>query len=202
MPKFKRKDIDRVNDDFSDFSLSSPATKIRRLDAGLPPIIEEEEFPVIEELPSSENEERAVVLFQPVNSHLVHFPSNFSVSVDSHIIADFKKQFLQSGHKVSLNSDDDETVADSSSNGCRAVVPWVRSVVPFTGVDDSPPDAMEADDMGEAFMDIEGNSDSNMKPEQGCGVTGTSEGFHQWPQPHCMIPQPPQNISSPITWFR
>lgn len=29
--KMKRKDLDQVNDDFSDFSLSSPARKIRRL---------------------------------------------------------------------------------------------------------------------------------------------------------------------------
>lgn len=29
--RMKRKEIDRVNDDFSDFSLSSPASKIRRL---------------------------------------------------------------------------------------------------------------------------------------------------------------------------
>lgn len=29
--KMKRKEIDRVNNDFSDFSLSSPARKIRRL---------------------------------------------------------------------------------------------------------------------------------------------------------------------------
>ncbi|KAE8657966.1 hypothetical protein F3Y22_tig00116976pilonHSYRG00207 [Hibiscus syriacus] len=55
--KFKRKNIDQVNDDFSDFSLSSPATKIRRLDADLPPIIEEDSFP--------ENHERAIVLFYP-----------------------------------------------------------------------------------------------------------------------------------------
>lgn len=29
--KLKRKDLEDVNDDFSDFSLSSPARKIRRL---------------------------------------------------------------------------------------------------------------------------------------------------------------------------
>ncbi|GKV04108.1 hypothetical protein SLEP1_g16313 [Rubroshorea leprosula] len=30
-----------------------------------------------------ENEERAVVLFRPVNTHLLHSPSQFSVTVDS-----------------------------------------------------------------------------------------------------------------------
>lgn len=29
--KMKRKDLDQINDEFSDFSLSSPARKIRRL---------------------------------------------------------------------------------------------------------------------------------------------------------------------------
>ncbi|KAG8380915.1 hypothetical protein BUALT_Bualt06G0066300 [Buddleja alternifolia] len=41
--KLKRKDLEDVNDDFSDFSLFSPARKIRRLDFELPPIIEDEE---------------------------------------------------------------------------------------------------------------------------------------------------------------
>lgn len=63
--KMKRKDLDQVSDDFSDFSLSSPARKIRRLDAELPPIMEDDEpeiampylqnrssGPVIEELPA------------------------------------------------------------------------------------------------------------------------------------------------------
>ncbi|XP_022921355.1 uncharacterized protein LOC111429650 [Cucurbita moschata] len=45
--KMKRKDLDQFNDEFSEFSLSSPARKIRRLDVGLPPIIEEEEPPEI-----------------------------------------------------------------------------------------------------------------------------------------------------------
>ncbi|KAK6126634.1 hypothetical protein DH2020_039620 [Rehmannia glutinosa] len=88
--KLKRKDLEDVNDDFSDFSLSSPARKIRRLDAELPPIIEEEECetPIafehtmlheqsfvndssggikIEELPNvPSNEEKAIVLFKPL----------------------------------------------------------------------------------------------------------------------------------------
>ncbi|KAK1289388.1 hypothetical protein QJS10_CPB18g00049 [Acorus calamus] len=41
--KMKRRDLDEVNDEFSEFSLSSPARKIRRLDLELPPIMEEEE---------------------------------------------------------------------------------------------------------------------------------------------------------------
>ncbi|RRT49146.1 hypothetical protein BHE74_00047398 [Ensete ventricosum] len=39
----KRKESEEVYDDFSYFSLSSPATKIRRLDADILPMIEENE---------------------------------------------------------------------------------------------------------------------------------------------------------------
>ncbi|KAG8386752.1 hypothetical protein BUALT_Bualt03G0181700 [Buddleja alternifolia] len=41
--KLKRKDLEDVNDDFSNFSLSSPVRKILRLDSELPPIFEDEE---------------------------------------------------------------------------------------------------------------------------------------------------------------
>lgn len=64
----------------------------------MPPIIEEDEFPeapVIEELSTPPvNEERAVVLFKPVNTHLLHSPSKFSVTVDSEIISGFKSKYL------------------------------------------------------------------------------------------------------------
>jgi len=87
--KLKRKDIDQVNDDFSDFSLSSPATKIRRLDAELPPIIEEEE-------PFVENHEKAIVLFNPflhpnLHNHL-RSPSTLSLSLNSDLISGFKSK--------------------------------------------------------------------------------------------------------------
>ncbi|KAG8373937.1 hypothetical protein BUALT_Bualt11G0077100 [Buddleja alternifolia] len=108
--KLKRKDLEDVNDDFSDFSLSSPARKIRRLDSELPPIIEDEECDIplvfeqsvpqeqrfgvrIEELPDlPENEERAIVIFSPPNPRL-QSPSNFSVSVDPHLISGFRSKY-------------------------------------------------------------------------------------------------------------
>lgn len=195
MNKLKRKGIDG---DFSDFSLSSPATKIRRLDAELPPIIEEDGFPgapVIEEPTSPpENGEKAVVLFKPVNTYPLLVPSNISLSVDSDIISGFRKQFLS------------KTI-DTSANECRAVVPWVPSPVPYSAGESVSPaedqESMEADEMGEASMDIEENCDSSMEQEQACGVAGlsASEGFHQWQQQHCMITQPPHNTFTPVTWF-
>ena len=85
--KLKRKDIDLVNDDFSDFSLSSPATKIRRLDAELPPIIEEEE-------PFVENHEKAIVVFNPLPHHQLRSPSTLSFSLNPDLISGFKSKPL------------------------------------------------------------------------------------------------------------
>lgn len=49
--------------------------------------------PVLEELPHVPmNEERAIVLFKPMNTPLLHSPSNFSVSVDSDMISNFKSK--------------------------------------------------------------------------------------------------------------
>lgn len=93
-------------------------------DADLPPIMEEEEpevpfgfkqqptadkhipgyieptgdsgsCPMTEELPTiPENEERALVLFRPMSTPLLLSPSNFSVSVNSDIIAGIKSKHL------------------------------------------------------------------------------------------------------------
>lgn len=87
----------------------------------LPPIIEEVEEPeipiafeqattypsfgsnavkrglVIEELPSvPANEERAIVLFKPMNTQPMHSPSNFSVKVDPQFLNGFKSKSLVS----------------------------------------------------------------------------------------------------------
>ncbi|PWA34176.1 hypothetical protein CTI12_AA621570 [Artemisia annua] len=105
--KLKRKDLHDHRDDFSDYLASSPATKIRRLDAELPPIIEEEEMSnaacadgfveeivrgsnvTIDELP--ENDERAIVLYDPANN----VPrSPFTVSVNSDFLSGFKSKFV------------------------------------------------------------------------------------------------------------
>ncbi|KAL2533437.1 hypothetical protein Adt_06788 [Abeliophyllum distichum] len=149
----KRKELDEVNNDFSDFSLSSPARKTRRLDVDLLPIMEEEESEIpmsfeqsvpeqrlvgntggltIEELPSEpENPERSIVLFNPVNTPLLQCPSNFSISVNPDLISGFKNQVLWSGQSNNWRSENNEAVTEdknsSSSNKCLAVVPWVPS---------------------------------------------------------------------------
>ncbi|KAF3437289.1 hypothetical protein FNV43_RR20042 [Rhamnella rubrinervis] len=246
--KLKRKDIeelDQVSHDFSDFSLSSPARKIRRLDAELPPIMEEEEPEiftappppspspmvggggggggiragsgiVIEELNSDPDpspphiDDKAIILFNPANPLLMHrSPSNFSV--DSNIISGFKDQFIRSAQygQQSSADDDDETVRNSNSNECRAVVPWAPSqfLPPVSGMEASQAliepleEVMEAEDT----MEIEGGTESLPQGQSNHGyggIWGAGEGLPQWQQQHCMIPHPPQHTSTPITWFK
>lgn len=227
--KLKRKDLEDVNDDFSDFSLSSPATKIRRLDAELPPIMEEDEFdiplgfgklipqenfandlrkvrgPIIEELPvEPENEERAIVLFKPMNTSLLHSPSAFSLSVDSDLISGFKNQAPWSRHSNPLKPSKGEETQDDNegpTKECMAVVPWVPSHYLPQGTDFSEP--MEAEETGPTTMDIEEDSIVGLEQRPGNELNGpgVGEGLHQWQQ-HCMVPQPPENTSSPVVWFR
>lgn len=222
--KLKRKDLDQVNDDFSDFSLSSPARKIRRLDADLPPIMEEEEHALPEKLAYGGvvtgtelnsvpvNHERAIVLFNPANSPLYYSPSDVSVSVDPLVISEFKNEFLRSACSDEGKSvDDDETSRykqkNRISNGCLAVVPWVPSQFPYTQSTEmsqtETPELMEADEVGEATMDIEEDNNATLPLQNAYEFGGMSgnEGL-QWPQQHCMMPLPPQNTSTPITWFQ
>ncbi|CAH8363214.1 unnamed protein product [Eruca vesicaria subsp. sativa] len=196
--KMKRKEIDRVNDDFSDFSLSSPAKKIRRLDLDLPPIKEEEVVMEEHVSPPPENEERAIVLFKPPTPHH-HQPHLF---VDRSLISGLKNRFL---HDVA------EADEDYKTNKQQAVVPWNPSHFQFlesTGTVQEPtkPEIVELDGddvmMEEADMDVEEKENSSI-------TTSTSVSLHQWQQPqqqqqlhHCMIPQLPQTNSTPISWFR
>ncbi|KAM3281663.1 putative protein isoform X2 [Capsicum chacoense] len=231
--KMKRKDLEDVYDEFSDFSLSSPARKIRRLDAELPPIIEEVEEPeipmtfeqastytsfgsngvnrglVIEELP--ENEERAIVLFKPMNNTPpMHSPSNFSVKVDPQFINGFKSQVFWENRANAFRPADDEATQQedsSSSKGCLAVVPWVPSQLPSAeqaevlGQPDIS-DMMDAEDMEGVAMDVE-DSSVNSEPRTAveAGAVNINEGLHHWQQ-HCMTTQLPQNTSPPIAWYR
>ncbi|CAK9170668.1 unnamed protein product [Ilex paraguariensis] len=229
--KLKRKDLEEINDDFSDFSLSSPARKIRRLDAELPlpPIMEEEELeippaygqqtiptsnvgPVIEELPTVPvNEERSIVLFKPMNSPLLQLPSTFSVSVDPDLISGFKNadQVLWSSKSSPLKSAEDDVVKQDlnsvATNDLLAVVPWVPSPFPTTSeaqvFQTDASDLMEAEVIEASAMDVE---DKNVGVDQRPGneFGGISEGLHPWQQQHCMIPQPPQNASTPLVWYR
>ncbi|KAA8535722.1 hypothetical protein F0562_030715 [Nyssa sinensis] len=228
--RMKRKDLEEVNEEFSDFSLCSPARKIRRLDAELPPIMEEEEQeitqvfgqsmpqeqfisileqrggPIIEELPSDPvNEERAIVLFKHMNAPFLQSPQSYSVSVSPDIISGFKNQVLWSSQSNPVKSAEDEAATREKSRGstnkCLAVVPWVPSQLPPKPA--AAPEMMEAEEMEATKMDIE---DDNVGVEPGQtnefdGMSGAG-GLNHWQQQHCLIPQIPQNASTPVVWFR
>lgn len=61
-----------------------------------------------------------------------------------------------------------------------------------------PADMMEAEEMEGVTMDIE---DGSVGMDQRSEMNMT-EGLHQWQQQHCMIPQPPQNVSTPLVWYQ
>lgn len=228
--KMKRKDLEQVYDEFSDFSLSAPARKIRRLDAVLPPILEEHEDhqdvaityePLssgqcstgyggrgveIEELPNEPyNKETAIVLFKPVENHLFHSPQSFSVKIDPMFMSGLKNQALwRSQSYPVVQSEDDEAKGASNSNECRAVVPWVPSQ--FSTLE---PDVSSQSDTTDMMMDAEEPEGATMEVEddgvalEGKGIDASgNEGLQQWQQQYCMIPQPLQNASPPITWFQ
>ncbi|KAL5767393.1 hypothetical protein ACOSQ2_014176 [Xanthoceras sorbifolium] len=229
MMKRKELDLDEVSDELHDFSLSSPARKIRRLNAQLPPIMEEEKEQevLVEMSPSSPvyegmvaepvsdpvNEERAIVLYKPVNSPaLLQSPSNVTVNLGSlNLVSGFKNEFLrvrQSSHMKLPEDDEYSDNKNATTKNCLAVIPWVPSQSQFphtSGVDVSQteaPESMEAEDE-QVEMDIEDSNTTNMEQGQMYEYGGMrDEGIHQWPQQHCMMPQFPQNTSTPITWFK
>lgn len=224
--KMKRKDLEEVNDDFSEFSLSSPARKIRRLDAELPPIMEEEEpaisivcdqqlvAPVEEPVPSTLNEERALVLYKPVNAQLLQSSSssNLSLRVNTDLIPGLKNQVIWQGcanAMPELMRDGDNEVATTAS--CLAVVPWVPSQYQHqvgttlgtgvSGMGTGLSEPMEAEATDVSLMEVEEENvpvvvDGLRKAPTGMGE---GEGLQQWQQ-HCMTPQLPQNASTPIMW--
>ncbi|XP_010488802.1 PREDICTED: uncharacterized protein LOC104766588 [Camelina sativa] len=182
--KMKRKDIDRVNHDFSDFSLSSPARKIRRLDLDLPPIMEEDEIKSV-----TVNEERAIVLYKPLQQYHHQPPHLF---FDTDLVSGLKNRFLRDAVVTDDLCDDD----DDEKHKQQAVVRWDSSQ--FQSFDEPPaPEITELDGEDE-MMDVEEASLPQQQPQ----LVG---GLHQWPQQqqlHCMVPQLPQTNSTPISWYR
>ncbi|XP_043712897.1 uncharacterized protein LOC122661537 [Telopea speciosissima] len=234
--KMKRKGLEEVYDEFSDFSLSSPARKIRRLDAELPPIMEEEETPeipvVFDRSPSGDlgisaqqsaatvtevlpyaplNEERALVLYKPMNKPLVE------VIVNSDLIPALRNHVFWSEQTNQVRRVEDEATDRSNSNigiknDCLAVVPWVPTTQlspdSETGVPAAMvvPEQMEAEGVDSVMMEIEQDDNEiqvsgGQAREIGGGVESEGESWQQqWQQQHCLSPQLPQNTSTPIMW--
>ncbi|KAK4747368.1 hypothetical protein SAY87_026405 [Trapa incisa] len=226
--KIKRKDLDQVNEDFSDFSLSSPARKIRRLGTELRPMVEDGDVEHlistdrscpevrpgraslrIEELPPSSpiNEEKALVLFKPVKSPIFQplSPSTLSVSVHADLIPEFKKRNLWGSLSGSERSfEDDAEAADSNRNRCMAIVPWAANQ--FTPSIEPLAEAAEEMEMEEtegAMMEIEQSTTDGaaQQPPSQYGDMRDSNASSLPLWQHCLTPQfPPAN--SPIVWYR
>ncbi|KAF0923212.1 hypothetical protein E2562_003423 [Oryza meyeriana var. granulata] len=208
----------------SGFPVSSRATKIRCLDAEVPPVVPElcapppppqqpvgglgaaevrmcgDEVPVL--VATVPNEERAIVLYKPADAarNLLLGPlrPEFPLRVSPDWINGLKSTALReaSEHRALF----EQLARDKSSN--LAMVPWVP--VPSNSQDASTSAAATTE-----MMDAE---DTSMEVEQGggshlstAGIAQASEApYHQWPQQqHCMVQQPLPAASyqpSPVTW--
>lgn len=217
----KRKELEQVVDGLSDFSLSGPAAKSRRLDSGLPPIMEEEppapsvafhmmgekinsgvnmssvdvmmEGAIPHHVPS---EDMALVLYKPVPFGPGISSSSFIVSPD--LIRGLKNHAF---NQTSYGELQDESPERSNS---LALVPWtppkmsIRS--DWVASEPSEPEStqnfevpMEADETELTYMDVE------EAPEATAGVFDGEDPRH-WQ--HCMTPPSLPNPSAHVMWSR
>ncbi|KAK9097692.1 hypothetical protein Syun_024737 [Stephania yunnanensis] len=225
MMKMKRKDLEEVVDDFTDFYLTSPARKIRRLDAELPPIMEEDEpgipiglrrsmqvehqfsAPLVEDVTpvTPVNEERALVLYKPVNSRPAEpstSSSNYIITLNSDLIPGLKEHAFWSGDmKFPGTADISEDNKEESTHATNslAIVPWTGHQFPTSSAMEATPsettEPMDADEMM-----VDGTMDIEVDDQVQTPGFGEGEGLQKWQQPHCMTPQLPQNTSTPIMW--
>ncbi|XP_048227400.1 uncharacterized protein LOC125369357 isoform X2 [Ricinus communis] len=166
------------------------------------------------------NQEKAIVLYKkPENPHqfVLYSPySNFSVSVDSDLISDFKNQFIRSrrsGVTIKPAEEEEEEAASSERRSSMAVVPWV----PYNPSFGEAETMMETEQDGIETMDIEDNTaessssrgsiEQEQEQEQGNWQGNgfdLAKGLPQWQQQHCFIPNLPYTTSTttstPISW--
>lgn len=218
----KRKELEQVVDGLSDFSLSGPAAKSRRLDPGLPPIMEEEppapsmSFQMLGEktnsgvdIPSVEvmmegltthhvpSEDMALVLYKPVDNPIPFGPgiSSSSFIVSSDLIRGLKNHAF---NQVNYHEMDGESPERRNS---LALVPWTPPQVSIKSdwVAAEPESSqifevpMEADETEVTSMDVEETPEA---------VSGgfNGENLGQWQ--HCMTPSSLPNPSAHVMWSR
>lgn len=202
------------------FPVSSRATKIRRLDAEVPPVapgagvpqpqpvaaLDVEEVPMcgdvvvpVDVAPAA-NDERAIVLYRPAeaarNLLLGPLRPGVPLRVSSDWIHGLKNTMLQeaSSHRALYEG----LAGDESSN--LAMVPWAASHSQAASTDATVTGTMDAEDSEGTSMEVEQDRADQLStagPAQG-------EELHrgQWPQ-HCMVQQPLPAASyqpSPVTW--
>ncbi|KAL6888519.1 hypothetical protein ACP4OV_009545 [Aristida adscensionis] len=220
----RRKELERVVDGISDFSLSGPAAKSRRLDPGLPPIMEEppqapmafqyemlgEEvnsgvsMPIVEDMmegivsPHASTDDMALVVYKQVDNPVVGPGiSSSSFVVSSDLIRRLKNHALNQGNYHEL-----EDKSPDRSNSL-ALIPWVppQITVPLDWAAVKPENIsnfevqMGADETECTSMDTEEAPEA-----MAVGFDGENM-FHQWQQ-HCMTPASLPNPSSHVMWSR
>ncbi|TVU33470.1 hypothetical protein EJB05_25290 [Eragrostis curvula] len=220
----KRKELEQVVDGLSDFSLSGPAAKSRRLDPGLPPIMEEPpapsfafeyemtggesnssvDMPSVEDMmesaisPCVSSEDMALVLYKPVDNHVLFGPniSSSSFIVSSDVLRGLKNHVLNQGNYCEL---EDKSPERSNS---LALVPWtppqiaIRSdwVASEPGTTQTFEASVEADESEVTSMDVE-------EAPEATALGFDGENLHQWQQ-HCMTPPSLPNPSAHVMWSR
>ncbi|TVU10084.1 hypothetical protein EJB05_43592, partial [Eragrostis curvula] len=205
-----------------------PATKMRRLDAVVPPVgpgagvpptpqpFEVEEVPMSGEIapvvvaPAS-NDERAIVVYQPAEAarNLLCGPlrPETPLRVNPDWIRGIKSTVLQeaSNHRALF-----EELASRDENPNLAMVPWAPAnahVARATASTTAPPsEVMDADqDADGASMEVEEGYAAQPAPPAGIALQGEAFHHHQQQQQHCMAQQPLQipaasYQTSPVTW--
>uniref|UniRef100_A0A0E0JVE3 Uncharacterized protein n=1 Tax=Oryza punctata TaxID=4537 RepID=A0A0E0JVE3_ORYPU len=221
----KRKELDQVVDGLSDFSLSGPAAKSRRLDIGLPPIMEEEmpgpsmpfghemlgeeihnivSMPIMEDMvggameshPSSED--KALVLYKPVDSTVRIGPGtmNPSIIISPDLIRGLKNQAFNQRNYRGL-----EDKSPGFSNRL-ALVPWTPPQI--TTISNWSASDSENREFFEVPMESDEAEVDSMDVEQSPEATVAAidgESLHQWQQ-HCMTLSSLPNPSAPVMWSR
>ncbi|KAH7674658.1 hypothetical protein IHE45_08G088500 [Dioscorea alata] len=225
MKTLKRKELDDVSDGFSEFSLLSPSIKMRRLDVELPSVMQEEPAvplvsqqqllseqiesaapevdAVVEDVPLIPvNEERAIVLYKPIDTPLYLSPSssNVSFTVSSDMLPGLKNQaFLRQNSNLSVSNL--LINCKEAANDTLAVAPWAptqASATSWSQVEGSSSsvsiEPMEAEEEG-ASMEVEEESEQASSAGSGAGV------FQQWQRQHCMTPEiPTTTTTTPVMW--
>lgn len=218
----KRKELEQVMDGLSDFSLSGPAAKSRRLDAELPPIMEEEPpapsmpFQMLGEkinngvdIPSMEfmmegltthhvpSEDMALVLYKPVDNSA---PFGRGISSSSFIVS---SDLIRGLKNHAFNQANYHVVEDESPErrNSLALVPWTPPQVSIRSdwVAAEPERTrifevpMDADETEVTSMDVEETPEA---------VSGgfNGENLGQWL--HCVTPPSLPNPSAHVMWSR
>ncbi|XP_039120258.1 uncharacterized protein LOC120256647 isoform X2 [Dioscorea cayenensis subsp. rotundata] len=161
---------------------------------------------VVEDVPLIPvNEERAIVLYKPIDTPLYLSPSssNASFTVSSDMLPGLKNQaFLCQNSNLSVSNL--LINCKEAANDALAMVPWVPTQATATSwsqVEGSSSsvsiEPMEAEEEC-ASMELEEESEQASSSGTGAGV------FQQWQRQHCMMPEIPTatttTATTPVMW--